>query len=214
MNIIAHRGNVAGPNPQKANSIDFLLDALKKGYGIETDIRDMGGDIVISHDLPVGEPPEFAGFLSRLPKLGKGQALALNIKADGMHKLLEKMMGSHRAIGNTFFFDMSVPTLYVLSKTLRRENLASRVSDIEPEPMLYDSVGWLWIDCFAKDFDDWARAKKYAMGGKKLAFVSPDLHKRPHVPFWKELKENFPGEGDIHLCTDYAEEASRFFAEG
>jgi hypothetical protein len=213
MNILAHRGNVAGPNPQKENSIDFLLSALKAGYGIETDIRDMDGEVVVSHDLPVGQVPKFSEFLLRLPGLNDGQVLALNIKSDGMHKLIEKMMGSHNAIGNTFFFDMSVPTLYALSKTLRGENLASRLSDIEPEPMLYDSVGWIWIDCFVKDFDDWARAKKYAMGGKKLAFVSPDLHKRPHTPFWKELKENFPGEGDIYLCTDYAEEASEFFGQ-
>ncbi len=213
MHFLAHRGNTLKPEPEKENLPHTLKDALDKGFGIETDIRDFNGELVISHELPKASSPKLSEFLRIIPKLKMGQAIAFNIKSDGQHKLLKSMLDDYPALKNIFFFDMSVPTLYLFSKFLPKENLATRVSDIEPEPNLYDSVQWVWIDCFTRDFDEWGKAKKYLLGGKKLAFISPELHKRPHTPFWRELKENFPRDEGVYLCTDYVEDAVSFFGE-
>jgi hypothetical protein len=39
MNIIAHRGNLFGPNAQDENKISYLSDALKNGFDVEVDVR-------------------------------------------------------------------------------------------------------------------------------------------------------------------------------
>jgi hypothetical protein len=168
--------------------------------------------LVISHDIPSGSPLKFRELLNSLPALKEGQFLALNVKSDGQHKLLKEILEEFPSLRpNCFFFDMSVPTLYLFSKFLPRETLATRVSDIEPEPDLYDSADWLWIDCFTKDYSDWEAARRYLEEGKKLAFVSPDLHKRDAQAFWDAFKREGFHEKDVWLCTDYVEGAREFF---
>lgn len=212
MYFLAHRGNTLKPEPEKENLPETLIGALKKGYGVETDIRDLNGELVISHDIPKGLPLKFEELLNALPPLNGGQFLALNVKSDGQHNILKQALESRPNLGkNCFFFDMSVPTLYLFSKFLPKENLATRVSDIEPEPDLYDSAAWLWIDCFTRDFSDWEAARGYLEDGKKLAFVSPDLHKRDARAFWEAFKREGFHQKDVWLCTDYVEGAKEFF---
>ena len=38
MICIAHRGNINGPNQEKENNPKYLLEAIKKGYYVETDL--------------------------------------------------------------------------------------------------------------------------------------------------------------------------------
>lgn len=52
------------------------------GYGTETDIRDIQGKLVISHDMPQGNEITFEELLQIMD--GRNLPLALNIKADGM----------------------------------------------------------------------------------------------------------------------------------
>ena len=52
MEIIAHRGFWKKKVDQNTQA-SFKM-AIEYGYGIETDIRDQNGQIVISHDLPRG----------------------------------------------------------------------------------------------------------------------------------------------------------------
>ncbi len=47
--ILAHRG--IWNKKLKKNSLDALTLALDMGFGIETDIRDRNGVLVISHDM-------------------------------------------------------------------------------------------------------------------------------------------------------------------
>ncbi len=212
MYFLAHRGNTIKPEPEKENALGALLGALEKGHGIETDIRDLNGELVISHDIPRGSPLKFGELLDALPPLKAGQLLALNVKSDGQHKLLKEVLESRPELGpNCFFFDMSVPTLYLFSKFLPKENLATRVSDIEPEPDLYDSASWLWVDCFTKDYSDFGALRRYLDDGKKLALVSPDLHKRDPYAFWEALKDAGMHKDEVWLCTDYIERAKEFF---
>jgi len=91
MEYLAHRG--AWSNRVDQNSFAALCDALDKGFGLETDIRDLNGKLVISHDLPT------AGLAMPLEQLleyySQGcftSSLALNIKADGLQDSLSRML--------------------------------------------------------------------------------------------------------------------------
>jgi hypothetical protein len=39
MKLIAHRGNVTGPNPLRENSLEYIDESIKLGYDVEIDIR-------------------------------------------------------------------------------------------------------------------------------------------------------------------------------
>lgn len=52
MILIAHRGNLSGPNPQKENSPDYIDAAIKAGYSVEIDLRVAGHELYLGHDNP------------------------------------------------------------------------------------------------------------------------------------------------------------------
>jgi glycerophosphoryl diester phosphodiesterase len=51
MKIIAHRGNLDGPNPLRENSLDYIDEAIKCGFDVEIDIREDNG-LFLGHDNP------------------------------------------------------------------------------------------------------------------------------------------------------------------
>lgn len=51
MKLIAHRGNIHGPNPKKENSPLYIENAIKLGYDVEIDLRlELG--LYLGHDDP------------------------------------------------------------------------------------------------------------------------------------------------------------------
>lgn len=52
MIIISHRGNVAGPNPQRENSPEFIDEALSLGFEVEIDLHVIDGQMWLGHDRP------------------------------------------------------------------------------------------------------------------------------------------------------------------
>jgi hypothetical protein len=38
MKLIAHRGNIEGPNPQRENDPEYILEAIDRGYDVEIDV--------------------------------------------------------------------------------------------------------------------------------------------------------------------------------
>jgi len=50
--IIAHRGNIDGPDSLQENHPDFIDDALKLGFDVEIDLRIKDGDFYLGHDKP------------------------------------------------------------------------------------------------------------------------------------------------------------------
>ena len=52
MILIAHRGNIEGPNIQKENSIEYIDNALKLGYDVEIDIWFINDKLFLGHDYP------------------------------------------------------------------------------------------------------------------------------------------------------------------
>lgn len=53
MILIAHRGNINGPNPERENHPDYISEALEKGYHTEVDVwLQQDGKIYLGHDEP------------------------------------------------------------------------------------------------------------------------------------------------------------------
>ena len=51
MKLIAHRGNIDGPNIERENSPEYLAEALALGYDIEIDLWLMEGSLFLGHDM-------------------------------------------------------------------------------------------------------------------------------------------------------------------
>ncbi len=52
MILIAHRGNIDGPNPRKENSPQYILDAISNGFNVEVDIWIKNEKLFLGHDEP------------------------------------------------------------------------------------------------------------------------------------------------------------------
>jgi len=60
MVIIAHRGNILGPNLEAENTVDHIRVALKNGFHVEVDVRYHDGQLWLGHDqLGESVPVEF-----------------------------------------------------------------------------------------------------------------------------------------------------------
>lgn len=199
--IFAHRGLWLefGHNP---NSEEALAEAVIQGFSLETDIRDLDGDVVISHDPPTRmSPSPSLGFLLNLVDSSALVTLALNVKSDGLGKLLEPINCDH------FFFDMSFPErVKYLQAGLP---VAERVSEFE-QPQLNPSEDTrVWLDMF---HFDWILERAYAITGPTV-LVSPELHGRDPSKVWRWVRENwttFP----VSICTDMPLKFERYLVEG
>ena len=52
MLLIAHRGNINGPNPLRENHPDYILSTIEKGYNVEVDLWYLENTWVLGHDEP------------------------------------------------------------------------------------------------------------------------------------------------------------------
>lgn len=52
MRIIAHRGNVNGPNPDKENEPSYINEAINSGYDAEIDVWLINDEWYLGHDEP------------------------------------------------------------------------------------------------------------------------------------------------------------------
>lgn len=56
MVLVAHRGNVTGPNPEKENSIEYIQSAINQGFDVEIDLW-AKEKFWLGHDKPQYECP-------------------------------------------------------------------------------------------------------------------------------------------------------------
>ena len=49
MKLIAHRGNINGPDPENENSPKYIESAIQQGYDVEIDLR-VGIGLQLGHD--------------------------------------------------------------------------------------------------------------------------------------------------------------------
>jgi hypothetical protein len=209
-NILAHRGYWSCVEDQ--NSKESLITALKFGYGIETDLRDFNGDIVISHD-----PPSATGFMSfnevceeinELPSLGR---IALNIKSDGLAGTIQNLLKKYpRVARRCFVFDMSIPdSISYLKHGFR---LYSRTSEFEGEIAFKSEASGIWVDNFTGEFDQLVSSLNILETNQRAAIVSAELHGRYHEKLWQKIKEaNLQMFPNFEICTDYPDLAAEYF---
>lgn len=50
MKLIAHRGNIEGPNLSRENSIDYIEEAISEGFDVEIDLRWEDQKFYLGHD--------------------------------------------------------------------------------------------------------------------------------------------------------------------
>ena len=164
MTFIAHRINSRAQ-----------LREVPPEYGVEVDIRDQDGRLVLQHD------PFMAGenFEELLGEYHHG-TLILNIKSERTEfKVLELL--SRYGIRDYFFLDSSFPMSYLLASKGER-NIALRFSEFEGFDTILamkDRITWVWVDCFTKLP---ITPESYAIlkgAGLKLCLVSPELQGRP-----------------------------------
>jgi hypothetical protein len=207
MIILSHRGY--WKSAQEKNTSVAFDRSFSLAFGTETDLRDRGGELVISHDPAREDALPAEAFFSVYRQHVQDLPLALNIKADGLQKLLAAALLEYQ-IQNYFVFDMSIPDMISYIKSGLR--VFTRQSDYEPNPVLYEPSQGVWVDGFNTDWIDEAAIEKHLKHGKQVCLVSPDLQGRPFEAFWERLaKMPVTTSPDVMLCTDHPEEARKFF---
>ena len=211
MKIVAHRGY--WNDLTEKNSLESFRRAFLHGYGVETDLRDYCGKLVISHDIADENSMSCDTFFDLYRQSGNEVPLALNIKADGLQNLLKEKLEKY-GIRNYFVFDMSIPEM-VIYKT-QKIAFFTRGSDIEKEQVLYHDALGVWLDTFYNDqWNIFDSVQSILADGKKVVIVSPELHGKAKDELWGMLKqEHIDLAEGLYLCTDYPQEAEGFFKKG
>ena len=208
MEILAHRG--MWTLPEEKNALNAIQKAFVNGLGIETDLRDYNGKLVISHDVANDTSPLAEEMFKMYRDLGLNVQLALNVKADGIQKMLGELL-EHYQIKNYFLFDMSVPELVV--NDARGLYYYTRNSDIESDCVMYQRASGVWVDYFYDDL--WLNEQvlaKHINQKKKVCIVSPELHGKDYKQLWKLLKDTGLYENElVTLCSDRPMEAREYF---
>lgn len=207
MPSLAHRGLWSAPDER--NTLAAFTAAFSRGWGVELDVRDLDGALVISHDPPTGDTLSFDAVVAAYRQHGCPGVLAVNIKADG---LAAPIAGTLADVGpdHWFAFDMSVPDMLLYARA--GLPFFTRHSDLESAPALYERAAGVWLDDFAGGFVTEDRVSAHLAAGKRVAVVSPELHHRDHAAAWQQWRQWGVFDDDsVYLCTDHPDSAEEVF---
>lgn len=208
MKILSHRG--FWHTAAEKNTSDAFIRSFDAGFGTETDLRDLNGQLVIAHDPATDGAMTAADCLTLHRDRDPALPLALNIKADGLQKMVGALLEEF-APQDAFVFDMSMPdTLHWLNAGVP---VFTRHSDIEPEPLLADRCAGIWLDGFGSDWWDADTIRRHLDAGLRVCIVSPELHRRPHLTVWDRLAAatDLLNTDDVMICTDHPHTAKEHF---
>lgn len=208
MKILSHRGY--WKTIEEKNSLVAFERSFELGFGTETDVRDHNGTLVISHDIPRGGEILFGDFLDIAASYSDSAnpiTLALNIKADGLSEKVAASLKNYQQL-DCFVFDMSIPDM----RSYFSENVAvfTRMSEVETIPVWLEKTSGIWLDSFDHDWFGVDELKVILESKKRVCIVSSELHQRTHLPLWSVLKA-CSQDDRLMLCTDFPEDAQRFF---
>ena len=190
--IFAHRG-IWGASRQ--NSLSAISQAIDLGFAVETDLRLLKDQVVLSHD-PV--QLELADELNSI--LPSKAPLALNIKMDGLIPFLN---ADALNVSDYFFFDGSMPELYKYRQLGLKT--ACRVSELETEMPWNTEV--VWLDSFSHEWWIEGEVLQRLTSNAMVVVVSPELHGRDRLQTWELVRQEFmDGNPNIAICTDHPEE--------
>ncbi len=166
--IIAHRINNLDSESQ---------DIFRVADGIEFDVRDSDGKIIVTHD-PFTTGQLFEDFLFYCDP---SKFYIVNIKSEGIEYRILELLKEH-SIQNFFFLDCSIPMMVKLGKQYTNK-LAVRFSEyesIETVKKMASLVEWVWVDTFTKIPLTQEQQEELHQLGLKLCFVSPELQGQPN----------------------------------
>ena len=205
--ILCHRGFWDELSDQ--NSIKSFTLAFEHGFGIETDVRDYGSKLVISHDPPYqSDLMELSQLLELYKRLCSQEiVLGINIKADGLVDPIAAEI-AHHGIENYFVFDMSIPEL--LRYRDKGLNYFTRLSDYEIMPIEVENADGIWLDAFESD---WFSPEELTDLGRpsRICIVSSELHGRDHAEQWLKVKDYLLTYPQGMICTDEPLKAKEYF---
>jgi len=208
MKILSHRDYWLNNNDK--NSKAAFARSFELGFGVETDIRDYMGDLVISHDIADNHSMKLDSFFELYNKFDNSLPLAINIKSDGLQIKLKQALEDFE-ITNYFVFDMSVPDgLGYLRSGI---NTFTRQSEFESQPSFYHDVKGVWMDEFREHWISEEQILKHIDNEKQVCIVSPELHGRKYKSEWLDYKkvEKKMSASGLMICTDKPIEAKEFF---
>lgn len=129
------------------NSIE-LLDELDPNIGVEIDVRDYNGELVLGHDpLLINYQ-----FLESYLKVLNGRSVIANIKSERVEKPFLSLLRKYSPDSEYFFLDSSFS---MIANNGRYLNFASRLSEYESIQtsinLIENSlINWIWVDTFTK----------------------------------------------------------------
>lgn len=195
MNILAHRGLWA--NPDERNSFKALTSAIDKNLGIETDIRDHLGRVVVRHDMGFDAELDLNDLLNLVGE--KELKIALNVKASEMGPALAKLFLESEP-KNYFFFDLAIPDLRkYLDLGL---NTYCRVSEVEQQLVWSKEIKGVWVDTFSGLTVSKNMIDEFLGMNLDVSLVSEEIHGREHLHFWDVVSE-YINDSRVSVCTDY-----------
>jgi hypothetical protein len=212
MEILAHRGIWSDKAEQ--NTLAGLEKAIVAGFGVELDVRDYCGNLVLSHDIADELSPSFMDFLEIYVSHKSVSSLAVNIKSDGLATLISTALEHFGITSNYFCFDMSVPERFTyLRKSL---TVAQRISQYDFVPAYLESDMPVWVDTFGASQLPIDNLNLLVDGTAPIAIVSNELHGQNHIHLWQSLQnwivdKSLIGDSRIMLCTDFPFEAEVYF---
>ena len=203
MKILSHRGYWL--QRSERNQPAAFHRSFDLGFGTETDVRDLKGQIVISHDMPVGNELTLDGLLDIMA--GRNLPLAINVKADGLAVALKTKFDEYGHT-NWFAFDMSIPDM---RSYLQNELVTyTRLSEVEQSPAWIEQAAGVWLDGFEGEWFSNDVISNLLDRTKHVCVVSSELHGRAPKSLWHQLSQLKRAE-NLTLCTDLPEAAADFF---
>lgn len=160
----------------RINTIEDLA-IIDECYGIELDLRDYNGDVIVQHD-PYKDGVTFKEYIKEV----NNRDMILNIKCERIENKIIEILYENNYKGNYLLLDCSFPMINLLSNN-GNKNIALRFSEFEGLDTLInmkDRVEWVWIDVFTKiplTFDIYTKIKNL---GYKICLVSPELQGREY----------------------------------
>lgn len=188
--LISHRINYLS-----ASNADRIFAGCD---GIEFDLRDSAGALVVVHDaFTPGQP--FDDFLRFCDP---AKFYIVNIKCEGIETAAIAALEAH-GIRRFFLLDCSIPAMIRLGKA-GETRLAVRYSEYESlqtVECMKPFVSWVWIDTFTRLPIDATILETFKDLGLQTCLVSPELQQQPErVEVYREWMRTHGLQVDA-VCT-------------
>lgn len=210
--ILAHRGNLTGPDPARDSTLPAIEASLSHGWGIALDVRRTpGGLFHCSCDPRTGTETTTADDVCELLRRYPAAVAALRL-TDWTHaEPLTAYLREQQVEAQAFLFDLdrigpeAEATMARLRTMAPRLGVAARVSD-HREPVEcalgLEAATVVWLDEFDRLWATARDVRRLKNQGRRVFAASPDLHGYP-LDVARRRWEDFIRWDVDGIATDY-----------